>query len=168
MSIRQAVYDDYPVLAKVHVESWKTSYRGMIADAYLDQLTVESRMERWKQLLSRGDKDLWTFVSEDEAGRVSGFIQGGKCREEEAGYDAEIYALYLLQEHQGSGHGRLLVNTLIQAFRENGFGSMYVWVLKDNPARQFYIKMGGSPVSEKTLDIAGQAVLETGLAWDKL
>ncbi|MEC0173432.1 GNAT family N-acetyltransferase [Paenibacillus favisporus] len=168
MSIRQAAYDDYPVLAKVHVESWKTTYRGMIADAYLDQLTVESRMERWKQLLSRGDKDLWTFVSEDEAGRVSGFIQGGKCREEVAGYDAEIYALYLLKEHQGKGHGRLLVNTLIQAFRENGFGSMYVWVLKDNPARQFYMKMGGSPVSEKTLDIAGQAVLETGLAWDKL
>lgn len=60
------------------------------------------------------------------------------------------------------------MNTLIQAFRENGFGSMYVWVLKDNPARQFYIKMGGSPVSEKMLDIAGQTVLETGLAWDKL
>lgn len=76
MSIRQAAYDDYPVLAKVHVESWKTTYRGMIADAYLDQLTVESRMERWKQLLSREDKDLWTFVSEDEAGRVFGFIQG--------------------------------------------------------------------------------------------
>lgn len=168
MSIRQAAYDDYPVLAKVHVESWKTTYRGMIADVYLDQLTVESRLDRWKQLLSRGDKDLWTFVSEDEAGRVCGFIQGGKCREEGAGYDAEIYALYLLQEHQGKGYGRLLVNTLIQAFRENGFGSMYVWVLKDNPARQFYIKMGGSPVSEKTLNIAGQAVLETGLAWDKL
>lgn len=46
MSIRQAAYDDYPVLAKVHVESWKTTYRGIIADAYLDQLTVESRMER--------------------------------------------------------------------------------------------------------------------------
>lgn len=58
MSIRQAAYDDYPVLAKVHVESWKTTYRGMIADAYLDQLTVESRLDRWKQLLSRGGQGL--------------------------------------------------------------------------------------------------------------
>ncbi|WP_179280991.1 GNAT family N-acetyltransferase [Paenibacillus sp. XY044] len=168
MNIRQAVVEDYPALAAVHVESWKTTYRGLIADSYLDQLTVESRLERWKQLLSREDVGFWTFVSEDEDGRVCGFIQGGACREEEAGYDAEIYALYLLQEHQGRGLGRRLVDTLTAAFRETGFASMYVWVLKDNPARQFYIKMGGRPVFDKSLSIGGQPVQETGLGWETI
>jgi len=41
IEIRRATPSDLAGMARVHVETWKTSYRGIVPDAHLDALTYE-------------------------------------------------------------------------------------------------------------------------------
>ncbi len=49
--IRQAALQDVEGLARVHVDTWKTAYRGIISDEVLDRMSYSGRSERWKQTI---------------------------------------------------------------------------------------------------------------------
>src|ERR1700689_4259819 len=138
--VHEAAIEDARAIAQVQVESWRSTYAGIIPDSYLASLNVEEREERWKELLAAPDSLM--FVAESEAG-IFGFVSGGKLREPIDGYDAELYAIYLLRDNQRKGAGRRLVESLAESLRDEGFRAMAVWVLKKNPAVGFYRKMGG-------------------------
>src|SRR5262249_18702528 len=161
-TVRQARIEDANSIARVHVESWKTTYAGIVPDAYLASLTPEPRAEMWREQLSSGTPLI--FVSEDATG-IFGFASGGKSRETIEGYDAELYAIYLLQQKQRQGVGRSLVQKLAEALRSKGFRSLIVWVLAKNPAVDFYRSLGGSPVAEKEIEIGGVQLREIALGW---
>ena len=164
-TVRRARIRDAGGIASVHVQSWKTTYIGIVPDAYLASLTPESRTEMWKGWLSEG-KAL-TFVAEDATG-VFGFASGGKVRDTIRGYDAELYAIYVLQQKQRHGVGRSLVRKLAEALRGNGFRSLIVWVLAKNPSVDFYVRLRGSPVAEKEIEIGGARLTEIALGWRSL
>src|SRR4051812_34644984 len=46
-SFRRAGPDDAPTIASVHVASWKTTYPGIVKQAYIDALSVEERTRAW-------------------------------------------------------------------------------------------------------------------------
>ena len=46
--IRRAIKDDIPGIAKVHVDSWKTAYKGIFADEILDNIAYEKRENNGK------------------------------------------------------------------------------------------------------------------------
>lgn len=52
MHIRLARPTDAEPLASIHVEAWKAAYRGQVAEAYLDRLSVEGRLDLWNKLLA--------------------------------------------------------------------------------------------------------------------
>lgn len=165
--IRKAEEKDIHGLAKVHLGSWLTTYRGIVPDAYLDNMKLESWIELWTRLLDPANETV-TYVLENPDGGVSGFINGGKSRETELDIDAEVYALYLLKEAQGQGHGRGLMKRLTDYFQEEGYRSMLVWVLEDNPAVHFYKKMGGEFLMQDEIEIAGEPLQELCLEWRSL
>lgn len=162
--IREAETQDIHGLAAVHVGSWQTTYRGIVPDAYLDGIQLESRIELWTRVLDPAN-DTVTFVLVNPAGAVAGFINGGKSREKELDIEAEVYSLYLMQEAQGQGYGRKLMNRITEYFREQGYASMLVWVLEENPAVQFYQKLGGQFLMRDELQIGGVSVQEICLEW---
>lgn len=43
LHIRRAIKDDISAIAKVHVDSWKTTYKGIFANGILDNITYEQR-----------------------------------------------------------------------------------------------------------------------------
>jgi hypothetical protein len=43
MRIREATIADVAAIAKVHAESWRTTYKGLLPDDYLANLTYEQR-----------------------------------------------------------------------------------------------------------------------------
>ena len=164
-TVRRARIKDAGNIARVHVESWKTTYIGIVPDAYLASLTPESRTEMWKGWLNEG-KAL-VFVAED-ATRVFGFASGGKVRDAIRGYDAELYAIYVLQQKQRHGVGTSLVRKLVEALRSDGFQSLIVWVLEKNPAVDFYVNLRGAPVAEKEIEIGGARLTEIAFGWTSL
>jgi GNAT superfamily N-acetyltransferase len=107
------------------------------------------------------------FVAEDATG-VFGFASGGKLRDSIDGYDAELYAIYLLQQKQRQGVGRLLLRRLADGLRKNGFRSLMIWVLETNPSIGFYRRRGGSQVAEKQIEIGGAQLTEVAFGWPNL
>ena len=52
VDIRLAHPEDAAAIARVHVAMWETSYRGLIDDALIDEVTVEQREAMWGDILT--------------------------------------------------------------------------------------------------------------------
>lgn len=166
MTIRPATSNDAAAIARVHVETWQSAYRGIIADEVLDGLSLEDRAARWSDILRREEQA--TFVAVPEQNGIVGFINGGPERDGREDYDAELYALYVHPGSHGEGVGKRLTATFTQWLIDSGYDSMFVWVLADNPARKFYEKLGGTILDEKTVEIGGRTLLEVAYGWNDL
>ena len=167
LTIRAAEVDDAPAIAKVHVDTWRSTYGGIIPQNYLDTLTVESRTIGWVRLLERGGGGFVTMVSEDHDGRVVGFVCGGPLRHRDQRFHAEISSLYVQRSYQRAGHGRRLFLAASNRLADRGLHGLFVWVLADNPSRNFYETLGGAVVDEATRNFAGKQLKELGYGWDQ-
>lgn len=158
--------DDAEAIARVHVESWRTTYRGLLPDRMLDEMEVRDHEQRWERTLRDPYRRSVVLVAED-GGRVVGFASCGRERDGDQDYEGELYAIYLLRESQGRGHGRALVEASAAALDLRGLASMVVWVLRDNaPARGFYERLGGVYRRERPLDlVTGVSVPEVSYLW---
>jgi len=164
VSIRIATENDAAEISHVHVESWRTTYAGIVPDAYLATLNEAERVPLWRQWLTR---DVPVFLA-DVDGKVTGFISGGPIRQPVQNYDAELFAIYLLQQAQRHGIGTALLRELAGSLIRKGFTSMAVWVLERNPSRQFYVKSGAQLVTSKEIEIGGAMLTEVAYGWDHL
>lgn len=165
MPIRIATVHDAAAIAKVHVESWRTTYTGIVPDDFLAHLSYEQREQFWCQVLTESGSRTIVYVAEDAQGTVIGFASGGPEHSGDPVYTGELYAIYLLEQHQGQGNGRQLVMSLIHHLWQEGRRGLLLWVLAANPARKFYERLGGQPVYEKTVTIGGVALMEVAYGW---
>ena len=121
---------------------------------HLAGLSYRNREARWEQILTADRPAESNFVAETVAGDVVGFAGGGPEREGNPTYRGELYGMYLLEAYQRKGLGRRLVSAVAHRLLADRFGSMLVWVLKDNhPACRFYESLGGERVGRKTIAI---------------
>ncbi len=130
-TIRAAQLEDAAGVARVHVDCWRTTYKGIFPDELLACLSYEGREQSWQHILS--DPAQMTFVAEDEAGKIVGFVDGGPEREGDPVYRGELYAIYVLQEVHRRGLGRRLVKELARFLADRHLSSMMLWVLASNP-----------------------------------
>lgn len=163
MKIREANIADVDGIAYVHVNSWKTTYKGLVPDDFLDKLSVDRRKKQWAQSIESSQV---IFVAEDMDGKIVGFASGGACRESELSYDGELYAIYILKENQGNGIGKGLIKSIADQLSQKQHKSMMAWALEGNPAIQFYEKLGGKIFSSKEVTIGGEILQEVALGWD--
>ena len=161
MTIRHAAPGDARGIAEVHVSSWRTSYRGIVPDARLDALDVESRVLFWETKLET------CFVSVDD-GVITGFVSAGPAQNDELGADGEIYAIYLVEAAKKQGIGRRLMYEAVCSLREAGCRSVSLWLLKENPARGFYERFGGRITGEKPYVTGGFTLPAIGCKWDDI
>jgi len=164
MKIRKAVLADAEGIARVHVDSWRTTYKDIVPDSYLQQLSYEQRAESWR----RGIGHNALYVAEDGNGKIVGFATGGKERTGKYKADGELYAIYLLHDVQGKGIGKKLSQVIAQSLKEQGFSSMLVWVLDRNSSKVFYESLGGQPIDEMMIDIGGEEFKEIAYYWDNI
>ena len=165
MRIREATIADVAAIARVHVDSWKTTYKGLLPDDYLASLTYEQREPLWREILSRPARHSLNYVAEDSAGNIVGFASGGPERSGDPVYSGEVYAIYLLEPWQGQGIGRQLIATLVGQLIQRGFMSLLIWVLATNPSRRFYEALGGQLVREKREMTGGIEVMDVAYGW---
>lgn len=166
MIIRQAYPFDAAGIAEVSVQSWRTTYAGIIPSGFLERLSRADREFAYEDRLSF----LCTPTSEfayvaEEQDRIIGFAYAGPKRAGLTEYLGEIYALYLLKEYQRRDIGQRLVTEVVRHFLATGVGSMIVWVLICNPACAFYEHLGGSIVAQSDIDIAGTTLLKIAYGW---
>ena len=164
--IRPARLEDATAIARVHVASWQSTYRGMLPDEFLASLSETGYAERWKRVI--GDGSSKVYVAED-GGEVVGFASGGRERAGETGYTGELYAIYVIDAAQRRGFGRELVRATVAGLRELGLDDMIIWVLRDNqPARSFYERLGGVYIRGQPITIGSVTLEEVSYGWRRL
>ena len=142
MFVREAQLEDAPEIARVHIQSWRAAYRGLIPDSILEDLDLQERTLRWSKLLSK--PDYWIFVAEDQES-VVGFCSLAPARdgEEDPKAVVELITLYVDPEKWGQGFGKALSEAALQRARKGGFQEVVLWVLRENlRARDFYDRLG--------------------------
>jgi GNAT superfamily N-acetyltransferase len=168
-AIRRARVEDAAAIARVHVESWRSTYAGMLPEKMLLRLSSASHEQRWwRHVLGRFRNRHYVYVVEDEAEGVVGFASGGRARDRGLAFRGEIYALYLLDEYHGRGLGRALFMRLAARLLRECGNTLVVWVLATNPSRFFYEAMGGARAATRADRMGGARVDEVAYGWDDL
>lgn len=167
MRIREAQVADARAIAEIHVAVWQTTYRGIVPGDYLAALSVDDRERRWAAILDDTSGRYCAFVAEDDGngGRIVGFADGGPRREGDPAYAGELYAIYILDDHQGQGIGRRLASAVAERLHMLGMPSMLIWALAANPACRFYEALGGLLVERKPIEIGGATLEEVAYGW---
>ena len=166
MRIRRALPSDAPGIARVDVESWRSTYVGLLPDDLLASYDYSER-ERARRI-GIADESTITFVAEHKIDGIVGFLSGGPARMDDMPYAGELYAIYLLEQHQRQGIGRRLVGELCAWLLSQGHASMYTWVLDKNPSRRFYESLGGTEFRRETMTLRGSDVVEVAYGWNDI
>lgn len=168
VKIRKAVLEDAPAIAVVHVTAWREAYRGIVSDEVLNSLSVKRRTEQWVNSLSDESHPYRRAFVAETNGQVAGFANYGPPQDISLGFDGELFAIYVLRNAQKQGTGKELVYEVVKGMRDLGWESMMVWVLKDNPSRGFYERLGGSYLAERSIEIGGEPLIEVAYGWRDL
>lgn len=172
LNLRAARREDSRALAKVHIDTWRHTYAGMVPDQYLASMTLDGQARTWRHWINartaRESILLVETLPEDGAlaqGRIVGFGHAGPSRDRNPPQDGEVYTLYVDIDWQGRGIGQQLLDRLFTGLTEAGLESAIVWVLAKNPSRFFYEAMGGQRIAERQERFAGVLLDEVAYAW---
>lgn len=138
MLIRDAVDADADAVATIHHRGWVETYRGLLPDPYLDALTLEACLARWRAGMTGANR---TYVA-TASDQVVGFATVGRSADGDAPAAGELWDLWVLPEHRSAGVGaRLLHHALARLAVDHRVA--VVWVLAGNTrARAFYERQG--------------------------
>jgi|HubBroStandDraft_1064217.scaffolds.fasta_scaffold113725_2 GNAT superfamily N-acetyltransferase len=172
VTIREATLGDLPGMARVHVDGWKTAYRGIVPDRILDPLTVEIDLASgFGRGLTEPRIGAVQYVAVTSSEEVLGYAFGGPNREPRPGLDGELEALYVMSSHRGRGFGTRLVGAVARFLLSTDRVGMIVWVLAENPYRRFYERLGGAPLGTRQgapHRLGGGPLEEVGYGWADL
>lgn len=151
-------------LARVHVTSWRETYRGLLADAFLARMSEPGFTRRFRRALA-SPGDSVTLAGADRHGLVA-YAQGSASRRGVPG-EAEVQTLYVLRQAQGEGLGARLMTETARALAAQGATSLMVSVLRDNiRARGFYEHLGGEPeAARQEPGPGGRLLYEVAYRW---
>lgn len=161
-TLRCATAEDAPAIARVRIDCWRTAYRGIVPDAYLDGMDIAESTDMWSRVLTAGPNTASVFVA-DDGGDVVGFAAGNMLKEPRFELDAELSAVYVRRDHQRAGIGRRLVESVARAQRAHGATGMIVWVIAGNKAaRAFCESLGATLRVEQDFEWDGMPLVEAG------
>jgi len=166
VSFREATVADCMAVARVHVQSWRESFAGIVPQTFLDKMSVEKRAKAFERGFSAPFYKM--YVAEMPERGIVGFADFGEPRENLDAYEGELYAIYLLSEFQRKGIGERLFNLGVEFFVGNSKSSMYLLALEVSPYKSFYQKMGGQIVERKQIEIEGVMYDELVYGWESL
>lgn len=151
-------------LAHVHVTGWRQAYGDLLPERFYDEAARADRARMWQSTLmhdhasdrvriaARADRttsqaDGTASQSDTTADdEVIGFSIHGPARDDDR-TGTELFALYVLQEHYGSGVGQRLLDAAI------GDSPACLWAAVENPrALRFYEKNGFRPDGVRRTD----------------
>jgi ribosomal protein S18 acetylase RimI-like enzyme len=155
-------------LARVHVTSWRETYRGLLPDAFLARMSEAAHTRRFARSLVHPQPNEVTLVAADRNG-ISGYAAGGPSRSGVAG-EAEIATLYVLRAAQGRGLGRRLMADMARVLAAQGATSLLISVLRENAhARRFYEHLGGvADPARREPGPGGQLLYEVAYRWSDI
>lgn len=176
VQIRQPRYEDAAPIAGVHVRAWKQAYMHLLPNGFFTEDHARSRIQQWSRILSAPSGE-WSVSVAEAAGEIVGFamadpvhvatgvpgaVSGAVPRSVAAGAPGadqpsvrELYMLYVLDSHHGTGTGRALLDATVS------HDPVSLWVAKQNPrAIRFYQRNGFVFTGEEKSDPSAPAITD--------
>ena len=164
--IRRANTNDAQGIARVHIDTWRTTYHGILPDEFLSSLSYDRARRKWETTYLNPNSQDTISVAEDESGNILGFAIYGADRDDDPVYKGELYGIYIIQRMQRQGIRKQLMLAAVQDLKSRDFSSMLVWVLADNPSKRFYELLGGEHVQTRDIIMGGRPLKEFGYGWE--
>lgn len=177
IAIRRARLADAAAIGAVHVAAWRSAYAGILPDGYLTRMSVPRQAAHYDGAIRSAVGVHVATASGLDLGpvggpaRIVGFVTGGPAQEHRAQAtlgDGEIETLYVLDDWRERGLGRRLMRAAAAHLAGAGCASAFVWVLRDNPSRWFYERLGGRPAAEATIQVGGAPLVQTAYVWSPI
>ncbi len=166
MKIRKATIQDAPAIAKVHVDSWRTTYKAILPNSFLSNLSYEKRTVLWENNIA--DHANYVIVSETDEGSITGFGTASKRETNTVDNTGDLTSIYLLEEFHGLGIGKQLMKELFLHFKGLGYEKVFVEVLEDNKTKFFYQYYGAQLIHTVQLKFDEKIVNELVYEWNDI
>ena len=136
IAIRRARASDAAAIGALHVAVWRSTYAGILPDAYLAGLSATRLAAAYQRDMfdRRGGYAVFVAVESgddapegsapDEA-TIIGFASGGRSRREGLA-DGEVNTLYLNEDYRDRGTGRRLMRAAAVAASNVSMGSQSI------------------------------------------
>jgi L-amino acid N-acyltransferase YncA len=164
--IRHAAQADAEAIAEIYVETWRSTYAGILPDHVLINMSAERQMIYWTRAI-RNDWET-ILIAEEMDGAVVAVGSAGPNRDRTSAHAGEVYTLYVHPDHQERGIGEKLLANLFYEIMAQGINSVVIWVLAPNPARFFYEAMGGVRAGDRDEKLWGTTLKEIAYVWNDL
>lgn len=177
ITVRRARPADAGAIGAVHVAAWRSAYPGILPDVYLARLSAARQAAYYDAAVRSGVGVHVAAASGIDLGplggaaRVVGFVTDSPARLGHGGEplgEGEIETLYVLDDWRERGLGRRLMRAAVAHLAGAGCRSAFVWVLRANPNRWFYERLGGRPAAEATIQVAGRPVVQIAYVWSPI
>ena len=126
-------------MARVNVQSWQETYRGLMSDAVLDDPGFPTARERfWTAALTDERYRENRVAVAERVGELVGIAMSGPALDVGAAWARQLYVLYVYAADHGTGVGPALLEAVLDPEESAG-----LWVADPNPrAQAFYRKHG--------------------------
>ncbi len=145
VALIEAQPSDYPRIAHLHALSWRSAYRGIVSEEYLENQVFEERVAVWKARIGDGIASGQSGILACAGNELLGFAWVRLDADPKWG--SAIDNLHVDPSAKGRGIGRRLMAGAAGLFiRQRPGSALHLWVLEANhPARGFYERLGGVP-----------------------
>jgi len=139
--VRRPDVSDVSALARVHVETWRETYRGLMRDEVLDDPGFVARRERFWVAVLTDERFCDGIAVAERDDEIVGVALAGPSTEDTGAWTSQLYVLYTYAAVHGSGAGSALLEAVLDLR-----SSAVLWVADPNPrAQAFYRKHGFAP-----------------------
>lgn len=167
ITLDPALPADADLLARLHSDSWRYAYAGLIPAPYLESHAPAERLATWRaRMLDGAEAPIEVTIL-----RVDGEAAGFCCLMPlaEPGYGIYLDNLHVMPAYHGGGYGKRLMAHCVRRVIEQWPGKpLFLYVLEGNTqARKFYRALGGeeAPAFEDPFPGTDHMVLVRRVTW---
>jgi len=142
---------DADAVAALHATSWRSAYRGIVPDSFLDHEVVADRQTVWRERLQGAAATAPAFgiVAEDAAAQLIGFAYVLPAHDPVCG--TLVDNLHVHPDSKGGGIGRQLLQAVVRELGRSNTQPLHLWVLDQNEAaKRFYARLGAEFIDPGT------------------
>lgn len=140
VKIRKATLEDVEDISNIYALSWKSAYKGIVPQKYLDELKCDFWVSSFQNWINNS---IFTTQLIFENDMPIGCIAYGNARDDKFANWGEIVSIYLLPDYFRKGYGQKLLKTALIDMKTNGYKNCYLWVLKENSSARYFYESNG-------------------------
>jgi N-acetylglutamate synthase-like GNAT family acetyltransferase len=145
--IKKATITDISLIREITFRVWPQTYASILSQEQIDYMLEMMYSEA--SLQKQMTQDACQFIIVYEDGNPVGFASYN----EEEPQRWKLNKIYVLQNQQGKGTGKLVINYIIEEIRKQHATALFLQVNRYNNAKVFYEKVGFKEIDFINLDI---------------